>query len=338
MKGLTTATGRLARFRVQRALESKTTLSLVRGEHYLAELGVHPRILEAMDHMNGISNPRSRDAHYRMESLADELQKHPKLVNQVTELSSQHPSARELFTGQLTSILVAASRSNEAGKVVFRTTDFKTNELAHLAGGELVEAKERNPAMGNRGLGRYLQESHAELFQWELEACRRAASHRETTLGIVFPLVRHPGELAEGLRMVLDASLDLAAIGIMVETPGNVIQASEFADVLLQHTRNQGRQPLFLFGLGDLTQSTRRADRGNPAMSKLYDETSLSVQRSVMHVLGVAGSRNVQCGIHASTLESIAERSPEFALVIATHTSWLAVDFPPPFNLEVLTE
>ena len=43
--------------------------------------------------------------------------------------------------------------------VVYRTTDFKTNEYRELKGGQEYEEVEENPMLGYRGASRYITES-----------------------------------------------------------------------------------------------------------------------------------------------------------------------------------
>ncbi|HID72707.1 TPA: phosphoenolpyruvate synthase, partial [Candidatus Micrarchaeota archaeon] len=55
--------------------------------------------------------------------------------------------------------------------VVYRATDFKSNEYRNLDGGEKYEPKEENPMMGYRGAARYLQEP--DIFKMELKAIKK---------------------------------------------------------------------------------------------------------------------------------------------------------------------
>ncbi len=52
--------------------------------------------------------------------------------------------------------------------VIYRTTDFRTNEFRGLQGGDVYEPVEHNPMIGFRGCYRYVKE--ADLFALELEA------------------------------------------------------------------------------------------------------------------------------------------------------------------------
>ena len=54
--------------------------------------------------------------------------------------------------------------------IVYRTTDFKSNEYRNLLGGSLFENHEDNPMLGYRGVSR-------NIHDWELEAFKLARSH-----------------------------------------------------------------------------------------------------------------------------------------------------------------
>ena len=57
--------------------------------------------------------------------------------------------------------------------VVYRATDFKTNEYANLKGGAEYEPHEENPMIGYRGAARYVREP--DLFELELRALEAGA-------------------------------------------------------------------------------------------------------------------------------------------------------------------
>ena len=91
-------------------------------------------------------------------------------------LGGEHP--RRLIAGgrdaefvtKLSDALVRICRPFAPRPVIYRTTDFRTNEFRNLVGGE-VEDVEANPMIGYRGCYRYTQEP--EVFRLELEALAR---------------------------------------------------------------------------------------------------------------------------------------------------------------------
>ncbi len=57
--------------------------------------------------------------------------------------------------------------------VIVRTSDFKANEYAHLAGGKEFEPTEENPMLGYRGAPRSYPPGYAEGFARECAALAR---------------------------------------------------------------------------------------------------------------------------------------------------------------------
>ena len=53
--------------------------------------------------------------------------------------------------------------------VILRLSDFKTNEYAHLVGGDQFEPEEANPMIGWRGASRYYHPDYREGFVLEVE-------------------------------------------------------------------------------------------------------------------------------------------------------------------------
>src|SRR3546814_11876591 len=60
---------------------------------------------------------------------------------------------------------------------IVRLSDFKTNEYAHLVGGDVFEPEEENPMLGFRGASRYYDDRYREGFALECRALKRV---RET--------------------------------------------------------------------------------------------------------------------------------------------------------------
>ena len=72
--------------------------------------------------------------------------------------------------------------------MVYRTTDFKTNEYSGLKGGEKYEESEENPMIGYRGASRYITR-HREVFQLEMAAIKRVREQYKN-LWVMIPFVR----------------------------------------------------------------------------------------------------------------------------------------------------
>jgi len=78
---------------------------------------------------------------------------------------------QKMFVDELATNLGLFCKSFHPRPVIYRTTDFKTNEYRHLVGGKAFEPEEENPFIGFRGAFRYLQDS--EVFEMELKAIKK---------------------------------------------------------------------------------------------------------------------------------------------------------------------
>lgn len=151
--------------------------------------------------------------------------------------------------------------------VIVRLSDFKTNEYAHLIGGEHFEPREENPMIGFRGASRYYDLKYREGFALE---CRALKYVREevglTNVKIMIPFCR---TVKEGEKVIEEMRKnDLIhqenglEIYVMCELPSNVMEMTAFAQVF------DG----FSIGSNDLTQMTLGVDRDSETISHLFDE------------------------------------------------------------------
>ncbi|TSC93256.1 MAG: pyruvate, water dikinase [Candidatus Berkelbacteria bacterium Licking1014_7] len=198
----------------------------------------------------------------RAEFMIAGLGKHPKLLienNQTQEYIS------ELEEG-IRKIAVAFSPR----PVVYRATDFKTNEYRGLEGGEKFEPEEENPMLGFRGAARYIAEP--EIFQLELKALWQAREkYGLDNIHLMIPFVRTPDELKEILAIIEKTGLKRSndfKIWMMVEIPANVWLIDEFL--------NCGIDGISI-GSNDLTQLMLGVDRDNGTLNKNFDERNKAV-------------------------------------------------------------
>jgi pyruvate,water dikinase len=123
-------------------------------------------------------------------------------------LSGRHPRdliARGEQAALVSALVDSVGRIAAAFKprpVVYRATDFRSNEFRGLLGGENYEPIEHNPMIGYRGCYRYVKEP--DLFALELEAIARVREENPN-LHLMIPFVRTRWELEECLALV-DAS------------------------------------------------------------------------------------------------------------------------------------
>jgi pyruvate,water dikinase len=194
--------------------------------------------------------------------------------------------------------------------VVYRATDFKTNEYRNLEGGEKYEPHEENPMMGYRGASRYIQEP--ELFKMELEAIKKVREeYNLKNLWLMIPFIRRIGEL----RAIKDIMEDVEMyrtrdfkLWIMVEVPSTVVLIDLFC--------KEGIDGVSI-GTNDLTQLTLGIDRDNATMAKGFDERNEAVIRSLRRVITTCNKYGVTtslCGQAPSVYPEFAEKLVEFGI------------------------
>ncbi len=174
--------------------------------------------------------------------------------------------------------------------IIYRATDFKTNEYRNLEGGEKYEPKEENPMIGYRGCFRYVKEP--EIFAMELAAIKKVREqYGMNNLHLMIPFVRRVEDYKICKRLVEQAGLERNfdfKLGIMCEVPSNVVSAEEFCKVGVD---------FFSIGSNDLTQLTLGVDRDSPLVAEDFDERDPAILKSIEHVIGVCHKYGVKVGI-----------------------------------------
>lgn len=172
--------------------------------------------------------------------------------------------------------------------VVYRATDFKTNEYRVLDGGVHWEPVEANPLLGFRGALRYITDQ--EVFSLELKAIRKVISSYNN-LKIMIPFVRSPQELAKVRRIVASEGLFKFAsfkFWMMVELPINVIMLDDFIKVGIDGVS---------IGSNDLTMLLTGTDRDNANISTSFDERSPAVLWAVRKTIKTCVKNNITSSI-----------------------------------------
>lgn len=187
--------------------------------------------------------------------------------------------------------------------VVYRASDFKTNEYSHLKGGEEFEPKEPNPMLGYRGAYRYIHD--ADVFDLELEAIKKVRNvmgHKN--LNLMIPFVRNVKELQEVKKIVIASGLSRTQsfkLWMMVEIPVNVILLDQFIDVGIDGIS---------VGTNDLTMLMLGTDRDNETVAADYDERNPAVLWALQHIIRTAHKRGITvsvCGQAPSSHPDVAE-------------------------------
>ncbi|MBN2099696.1 MAG: phosphoenolpyruvate synthase [Dehalococcoidia bacterium] len=192
------------------------------------------------------------------------------------------------FVDRLAQGLYTFAKAFNPRPVVYRTTDFKTNEYRNLKGGDKYEEMEENPMLGYRGCSRYIKER--DVFKLEAEAIKKV---RETftNLWVMVPFVRTVTEF-EQTRDSL-AALGLARstnfkLWMMVEVPSNIILMNRFIDAGIDGIS---------IGSNDLTQLTLGVDRDSPKLADVFDERDEAVLWSLERAISITNRRRVTSSI-----------------------------------------
>ncbi len=184
--------------------------------------------------------------------------------------------------------------------VVYRASDFRTNEFRNLQGGDKFEPEEHNPMIGYRGCYRYI--SNPDLFGLELQALARVRE-RNPNLHLMIPFVRTKWELERCLELV-----DASPLGrqrglhrwVMAEVPSVVHWLPEYVGMGIDGVS---------IGSNDLTQLMLGVDRDSDLCAELYDESDAAVLDAIGQIIGTAR----RLGITASLCGQAPSSRPDFA-------------------------
>jgi pyruvate,water dikinase len=192
------------------------------------------------------------------------------------------------FVERLTEGVATFARAFNPRPVVYRTTDFKTNEYRNLKGGEEYEDIEENPMLGYRGCSRYVQE--ADVFKMEIEMVKRVREDYKN-LWVMIPFVRTVGEMANLMSILKDEGLHSSKdfkIWMMVEVPSNIFLIDEFIDVGIDGIS---------IGSNDLTQLILGIDRDSPKLAEVFDERNEAVMMALKKAIRAAARRGITASI-----------------------------------------
>jgi len=236
----------------------------------------------------------------RAEFMIAGMGKHPRLF--IKEGKSEE------FVKKLAEGLEKFASSFYPRPVVYRATDFKTNEYKNLEGGAEFEQDEDNPMIGYRGCFRYIKEP--DLYALELEAIKRVRKNYNN-LHLMIPFVRTVEEFAEVKALTEKSELlhdkDFK-FWIMVEVPS--------AFFLIEKYCQMGIHGISI-GSNDLTQLILGLDRDNQGLAELFDERNEAVQECIKHVIEVCRSYGVTtsiCGQAPSVYPEISEKLVQYGI------------------------
>ncbi|MCG2691402.1 phosphoenolpyruvate synthase, partial [Microgenomates group bacterium] len=207
---------------------------------------------------------------------------HPK------KMIADHKEAQ--FIASLTENLTKFAKAFYPRPVVYRATDFKTNEYSNLIGGKAYEPEEPNPMLGFRGAFRYLTDE--KVFALELHALKNVRNKLGfNNLWLMIPFVRTVNELRLVKKIVSSYGLVRSAsfkLWMMVEIPANVVLLEEFINVGIDGVS---------IGSNDLTMLTLGVDRDNSEVASAYDELNPAVLSLIETTVKTCRKNKITCSI-----------------------------------------
>lgn len=232
------------------------------------QIGIHPRALLESD------------------SLEEPLK------SMIAHRVAAYPSPREYFVQRVAEGVATIAAAFAPEPVIVRTSDFKSNEYAHLLGGDRYEPHEENPMLGWRGASRYITPSFQECFAMECDALRFVRDEMGlTNLKLMVPFVRTVAEAAavtaEMARHGLERGRNGLEIMMMCEIPSNALIADRFLD----HFDG------FSIGSNDMTQLVLGIDRDSDLVAAGFDERNPAVLEILRLAITACNRRGKYVGI-----------------------------------------
>ncbi len=191
-----------------------------------------------------------------------------------------YTNPKAFFTDKVAEGVATIAAAFYPKPVIVRLSDFKSNEYAHLVGGEKFEPKEENPMLGFRGASRYTSSSFAQCFALECEAMLKVRNQMGLdNVQIMIPFVRTLDEAKEVVEVLARNGLERGKDGLklimMCEIPSNAILADKF----LQYFDG------FSIGSNDLTQLTLGLDRDSSLVANRFDERDPAVKALIANAI-----------------------------------------------------
>lgn len=288
------------------AEERKTAPAVITGKRIATRTKVYvnlaePQLAEAVAarHVDGVGLLRA-------EFMIAQIGWHPRFM--------LHEGKGAQFVTELTRGITTFAKAFRPRPVVYRTTDFKTNEYRNLRGGEKYEEFEENPMLGYRGCSRYTRE--AEVLRLEIEAIKRVCQHYDN-LYVMIPFVRFVDEMEKIKRFFIAEGLyqfPNFRLWMMVEVPSNVFLIDKFIDVGIDGIS---------VGSNDLTQLILGIDRDNSKLAAEFDERNEAVLQAIEKVIKVSVSKGITssiCGQAPSVYPELTENLVKWGITSVSVT------------------
>lgn len=243
-------------------------VGLARLEFIISDIGIHPNALLQFDKLS------------------------IQLKRQIIKKTAAYSTPVDFYIEKLREGISTISAAFYPKQVIFRFSDFKTNEYANLLGGNLFEPQEENPMLGFRGASRYKNERFRKCFELECKAFKRVRDNMNlTNAQLMIPFVRTVDELQQVVKLLEMYGLKRGKNGLkifmMCEIPSNVILAEKF----LKYVDG------FSIGSNDLTQLVLGVDRDSSIVAPLFDERNEAIKILLHQVIKECNKQGKYIGI-----------------------------------------
>jgi pyruvate,water dikinase len=210
----------------------------------------------------------------------------------IDEQMAGYPDPVEFFVDKLAEGIGTIAAAFAPEPVIVRLSDFKSNEYAHLIGGEKYEPDEENPMIGFRGASRYLADSFKPCFELECRALLRVRNDMGlTNVQVMIPFVRTVKQAKDVIDLMARNGLKRGKNGLKVimmsELPTNALLADQY----LEHFDGMS------IGSNDMTQLALGLDRDSALVADTFDERDDAVKALLAMTISACKKRGKYVGI-----------------------------------------
>jgi pyruvate,water dikinase len=213
----------------------------------------------------------------------------------IDRLTKGYKDKKQYFVDRLAQGMGMIAAAFYPKDVIFRLSDFKSNEYANLIGGSYYEPLESNPMIGYRGASRYYSKQFLPAFKMECQAIKIVREKMKLdNLKLMVPFCRTIEEGKRVLEIMAENGLKRGDKGleiyVMAEIPANVILADKFSKIF------DG----FSIGSNDLTQLALGIDRDSGGTLEILgssDERNEAVKELIKSVIKIAKKNKKKIGI-----------------------------------------
>lgn len=214
---------------------------------------------------------------------------------EIDRLTASYSDKKMYFVERLAQGMAMIAAAFYPKEVIFRLSDFKSNEYANLIGGKAYEPLESNPMIGYRGASRYYSKQFLPAFKLECQAIKMVREKMKLdNLKIMVPFCRTVEEGKAVLEIMAEQGLKRGDKGLevymMAEIPANIILAEKFCKIF------DG----FSIGSNDLTQLTLGIDRDSGGTLEVIgssDERNEAVKILIKNLIAIAKKNKRKVGI-----------------------------------------